>query len=123
MRRATKQDFVDRLIEDGQQDIAVATLRLCMTKAEVALKGGGTMPDYSTRLKAAIQVLNYTQGLPARRFEIIQANIDATKIGAGAAGQEMEMTDATVEAMEEAIRSYKLTKYSKATGRHIKSSE
>ncbi|MBW8782967.1 MAG: hypothetical protein JF599_13930 [Verrucomicrobia bacterium] len=102
-----KIEAAEQLIAGGHQVEAVKTLAECL-KAVVHVRGVGPVPDYSTRLKAAEKVLSYTDGLPPRRFEILQATLNAEKLAG--AGQEMEMTDATVEAMEEAIRSYKLTR-------------
>jgi hypothetical protein len=51
-------------------------LRECLT-ATVTDRSGVTSPDFKTRLAAAPFVTTQRHGLPVRREEIIQVNVDA----------------------------------------------
>ena len=114
----SKLDIATRLITSGIHDEAIKVIQESLG-ATVHVRGIGFVPDNQTRLKAGTLILSYSAGLPPRRFEILQANIDATKAGMGNKDEEIEMTWATVEAMEEAIRSFKLTKLENQRGAPI----
>ena len=110
---AVKIEAAEQFLAGGYQTEAIATLAECL-EAVVHVRGVGPVPDYGTRLKAAEKILSYTDGLPPRRFEILQAKIDASKVAD--AQEDMEMNDSHLAAMEEACRAYKLSKLENKRG-------